>query len=146
MLLCLGEPPVRFFFVVVVDFWCVSSFVDVLHFVFVFHFISRLLHHVTGTPPWLLRPLKVSSSSELNLDYFWLPFLFHLPETLRIWVGIFYPQTFFILRSFPTFLAQPAFIKASLGAGRSFILILKAQTQHICLFVWFTVITIFCTS
>ena len=133
MLLCLGEPPVRFLcsccWFLMCIFICRCS-----SFCFFFHFISRLLHHVTGTPPWLFRPLKVSTSSELNLDYFWLLFLFHLPQTLRIWVGIFYPQTFFILRSFPTFLAQPAFIKASLGAGKSFILILKTQTQHICLF------------
>ena len=40
-----------------------------------------------------------------------------LPRALLFWVGIFYPQAFFTLRSFPTFLAQPAFIKASLWAS-----------------------------
>ena len=40
-----------------------------------------------------------------------------LPRALQFWVGIFYPQAFFTLGSFPTFLAQPAFIKASLGTG-----------------------------
>ena len=85
------------------------------------YLISRLLCHVTGTPPWLLRPVKVSTSSELYPDYFWLPFLFHLPRALRFWVGIFYPQAFFTLRSFPTFLEQPAFIKVSLGAGSYFL-------------------------
>ena len=95
--------------------------------------IFRLLCHVTGTPPWLLRPVKVSTSCELYPVYFRLPFLFHLPRALWFWVGIFYPQVFFTLRSFPTFLAhpwhlwhipnilvQPAFIKVSLGAGSYF--------------------------
>ena len=85
------------------------------------HLISRLLFHVTDIPPWLLRLVKVSTSSELYPDYFRLPFLFHLPRTLRFWVGIFYPQAFFTLRSFPTFLEQPAFIKVSLGAGSYFL-------------------------
>ena len=33
---------------------------------------SRLLVHATGTPPWLLIPVKVSTSSELYTNYFWL--------------------------------------------------------------------------
>ena len=37
-------------------------------------FLFRPLHHVTGTPPWLLRPMRVSTSSELYPDT-WL-FLF----------------------------------------------------------------------
>ena len=84
------------------------------------HLISRLLYHVTGTPFWLLRPVKVSTSS------FWLSFLFHLPRVLRFWVNIFYPQAFFTLHSFPTnlhipdILTRPAFIKFSLGAGSYF--------------------------
>ena len=70
------------------------------------YLVSRLLCHVTGTPPWLLRPVKVSTSTKLYPDYFWLPFLFHLPWVLRFWVSIFYPQAFFTLHSFPTFLAH----------------------------------------
>ena len=68
-----------------------------------------------------------------------------LPRALRFWVGIFYPQAFFTLRSFPTFLAQPAFIKASLGASSSSLKFAGLHTDprntdpaH--LFVWFTVI------
>ena len=116
-----------------------------MFFVVVSSFISRLAYHVTGTPPWLLRPVKASTSSELYPDYFWLPFLFHLPWALRFWEGIFYPQAFFTLRSFPTFLAQPAFIKASLGASSSSLKFAGLHTDprntdpaH--LFVWFTVI------
>ena len=35
--------------------------------------LSGLLIRVSGTPPWLLRPVKVSISSELYSDCFWLP-------------------------------------------------------------------------
>ena len=63
-------------------------------------YVSGLLFLATGTPPWLLRPVKASTSSELYPDYFWLPLLFHLPRALRFWVGVFYPQAFFTLRSF----------------------------------------------
>ena len=94
-----------------------SSFVDVFHFVVVssFDFQATLSCH------------RHSTSSELYPDYFRLPFLFHLPRVLRFWVGIFYPQAFFTLHSFMTFwhipdiLAQPAFIKVSLGAGSYFL-------------------------
>ena len=145
MVLCLGEPLGSFCDVGC----CCSSFIFVLHlllfFIHCYFYISKLLCHATGTPPWLLRPVKASTSSELYPDYFWLPFLFHLPRALRFWVGIFYPQAFFTLRSFPTFLAQPAFIKASLGASSSSLKFAGLHTDprntdpaH--LFVWFTVI------
>ena len=35
--------------------------------------LSWLLFHVTGTLPWLLKPAKVSTNSELYYDYFPLP-------------------------------------------------------------------------
>ena len=38
-------------------------------------FLFRPLPHVTGTPPWLLRPMRVSTSSELYPDT-WLIFVF----------------------------------------------------------------------
>ena len=44
-----------------------------------------------------------------------------LKRALRFWVGIFYPQARFTLRSFLTFLAQSAFIKVSMGAGSYFL-------------------------
>ena len=145
MLLCLGEPSVRFLccyccsvLMYVFICWCSS-------FCCCSWFISRLLYHVTGAPHWLLRPVKASTSSELYHDYFWLLFLFHLPQVLRFWVGIFYPQAFFTLRSFPTFLAQPVFIKASLGAGSyslefAGVLTDPWNTDPAHLFVWFKVI------
>ena len=141
---CLVEPLGGFsnggcHFIVVVHFIC-----D-LHFAVVLHFISRLLYHATGTQSWLLRPVKASTGSDLYPDYFWLSFLFHLPHIRQFWVGIFHPQAFFTLCSFPTFLAQPVFIKASLGAGSSSLKFAGLYTDpwntalaH--LFVWFTVI------
>ena len=35
--------------------------------------LSGQLIHVTSTPPWLLRPVKISTSSELYRVYFRLP-------------------------------------------------------------------------
>ena len=109
------------------------------------YLVSRLLCHVTGTPPRLLRPVKVSTSTKLYPDYFWLPFLFHLPWVLRFWVSIFYPQAFFTLHSFPTFLAHSqhfgttCFYQSFTGSQQllfwklqGFILILKTQTLPIC--------------
>ena len=102
------------------------------------YLISRLLCHVTGTPPWLLRPVKVSTSSELYLDYFRLLFLFHLPRVLRFWVGIFYPQAFFTpSQHFGTtcfylgFAGNRQLLSWKL---QGFILILETQIRPICLF------------
>ena len=39
------------------------------------HFLFRPLSRVTGTPPWLLRPMRVFTSSELYPDT-WLFFVF----------------------------------------------------------------------
>ena len=66
-----------------------------------------------------------------------------LPQVLRFWVGIFYPQAFFTLRSFTDIL--PALIKAFLVAGSSSLNFAGLHTDprntdpaH--LFVWLTVI------
>ena len=89
MVLSLGEPLVRFWWCWFIHFYssfcCCSSF------------ISRLLCHVTGTPPWLLRPVKASTSSELYPDYFWLPLNFHLPWALLFFSGHFLPTSVFYL-------------------------------------------------
>ena len=146
---CLGEPLGGF--CVVVHFWCcVSSFIFIcwcfsfcwccISIWFSGYFAMSPALHSGFSDPW--RPPPALSS---NLDYFWLPLLFHLPPALRFWVGIFYPQAFFTLCSFSTFLAQPVFIKASLGAG-SYSLKFAGlhtdprNTDPVHLFVWFTVI------
>ena len=116
-----------------------------MFFILLLFFIFRLLYHVTSTPLWLLRPVKASTSSEFYPNYFWLPFLFHQPRALRFLEDIFNPQAFFTLHCFPIFLAQPAFIKASLGAG-SYSLKFAGLHTHLSnidpvhLFVWFIVI------
>ena len=61
-----------FHFCVFISFLYLHFIFDLHFVVIVLHFISKLLFHVTGTPPWLFRPVKVSTSSELYLDYFWL--------------------------------------------------------------------------
>ena len=84
---CLGEPLGGFVILCIFIYFHLSMIFILL---FYLHLISRLLCHVTGTPPWLLRPMKASTSSELYPDYFWLRFLFHLLRALRFSVGIFY--------------------------------------------------------
>ena len=123
MVLSLGEPPGGFCDVGC----CCSSFIAV----FVMLFLqfratftgtgtsSPVLLHAAGTLPWLLRPVKASTISELYPGYSRLLLFFHLPRALRFCKGIFYPQALFTLRFFPTFFTQPAFIKVSLGAGSS---------------------------
>ena len=148
---CLGEPLGGF--CVVVHFWCcVSSFIFIcwcfsfcwccISIWFSGYFAMSPALHSGFSDPW--RPPPALSS---NLDYFWLPLLFHLPPALRFWVGIFYPQAFFTLCSFPTFLAHSqhfgttCFYQGFTGSRQllswklqGFILILKTQTRPICLF------------
>ena len=120
MLLYLGEPLVRLlcccccsFLMCILICWC-SSFCCCCS-----SFISRLLYTSPALYPGFSDPWRPPTALSFTPTTFWLPFLFHLSRALRFWVGIFYRHAFFTLRSFPTVLAQPAFIKASLGAGRS---------------------------
>ena len=130
------------------------SFVDVLHFVVVL--LIAFQHHPSPFRGLLLRFLLLilyfqPSPSQSELRHFHLFKILFLLRALRPWVGIFHQQVIFTLRSFPTFLAQPAFIKASLRAG-SFSLKftgLHTDLQNIDpahLFVWFTVIRNLYTS
>ena len=97
--------------------------------------------------PVFLGPVKASTSSELYPGYFRLLYfsVTFLPRALRFWVGIFYPRAFFILGSFPTFLPQLAFIKASVGADSSSSKFARLHadprnTGPAHLLVWFTAI------
>ena len=83
MLFCLGEPLVRLLCCCCSFLMCIlicqySSCCSCSS-----SFISRLLYHVTGTTPWLLRPAKASTSSELYPNYFWLRFLLWAFYTYR---------------------------------------------------------------
>ena len=60
------------------------------------------------------------------------PFATVLSRVLRFWEDIFYPQAFFTLRSFPTFLAQPTF-QGLPGIGQFFLEVCRAScwsTKH----------------
>ena len=129
------------------DVGCCCSFiavfvmlVAVLHSLF-FIAIAGFLHPFY-TFSWAHRSV-ISNTFVLTFPG---PSFTFLPRALRFWVAIFYSQVFFTLRSFPTFLPQPAFIsRASLGVGSSFFEFvgLHADPPNIHpahLFVWFTAI------
>ena len=110
-------------------------------------YVFGLLFHANDTPPWFLRPVKASTSSELYYGYLWLLYfsVTFSQQALRFWVGIVYTQTFFSLLFIPTVLQQPAFIKASLGVGSSSLSFTglhadPRNTDPAHLFVWFTAI------
>ena len=114
MVLCLGEPPRRFLWCLVVvlhfifvssfHFW--SSFVDVLHFVVVSSFTFTFWHHRSPylwTIARFLHTFHTFSPAHCRVicDTFIFNFsVIFLPRALRFWMGIFYPQAFFTLCSF----------------------------------------------
>ena len=130
-----------------------------LHFVVVIlHLLMFFIHIFFSTSsvtlPWtiarFLDPFCAFSPThrrEIRDTFIFQPFhsIIFLQRALRFWVDIFHPQAFFTLRSFPTFLAQPASVKAFLGAGSYSLKVAGLHTDprntdpaH--LFVWFTVI------
>ena len=129
---------------------CHLYFVAVLHLSF--FFIHIFFSTSSLTLPWtlarFLHPFCTFSPAHRRVirdTFIFNHSVIFLPRALRFWAGIFYPQAFFTLRSFPTFLAKPAFIKASLGAGSYSLKFAGLHTDprntgsaH--LFVWFTVI------
>ena len=143
MVLCLGESPRRF-----LSCWLSFSLVDALHFVVVLLLLFDIIPHPSVyyrrsfyTPFYTLSPLH----RKVIRDTFICSTVSFLPRALQPWVGIFYPQASFTLPSFPTFLAQPAFIKVCLGADSSSLKFARFHTDfqntdpaH--LFVWFAVI------
>ena len=142
MVLCLGEPPVRFL-------WCwllfFHSFLFFILLLFFIHFQATLPCHRHSTlasqaceglhQPWALPQLLLIALS-----------FFIYRERYGFEWAFFYPQAFFTLQSFPTFLTQPTFIKVPLGAGSSSLksLGIHANNPRITdpahLFVWFTAI------
>ena len=143
MVLCLGEPLRRFLFCCCIficqcfSFCCCS-----------FHCFSTSSLTLPWTIARFLHPFCTFSPAHRRVirdTFIFNHSVIFLPRALRFWAGIFYPQAFFTLRSFPTFLAKPAFIKASLGAGSYSLKFAGLHTDprntgsaH--LFVWFTVI------
>ena len=67
------------------------------------------------------RPPPALSSSLATFDCFTFPSHFYR-EHYGFWLSIFYPQAFFTLRFFATFLPRPGFIKVSPPWSRQFFL------------------------
>ena len=144
---CLGESLGGF-----CDVGCHLHFVPVLHlsFFFIHIFFSTSSLALLLTIVRFLHPFCIFSPAHCRVicdTFIFNHSVIFLPRALRFWVGIFNPQAFFTLRSFPTFLAQSAFIKASLGAGSYSLKFAELHTDprntdpaH--LFVWFTIIHI----
>ena len=96
-------------------------------------YVSGLLFLATGTPPRPLRPIKASTVSEPYPGYFrllsFLPGFFRHSFTASATVlsghflptGVFYLTLLPDIFGIPNILAQPAFIKVSLGAGSYFL-------------------------
>ena len=103
--------------------------------------IARFLHQFYTFSPAYRKVIR----DTLILTFLDL-FVTVLPRVLRFWPGVFYPQAFFYpCRSFRTFLTQPAFIKASVGASSSSLKFpgLHAgprNTDPVYQFVWVTTI------
>ena len=100
---CLGEP--------------LGGFCDAgCHFIFdlVLNFISRLLYRVTGTPPWVLRPVKASTSSELYPDYF------SSTASATVLSGYFLPTGIFYLTLLPNIFATTCFYQGLPGCWQFF--------------------------
>ena len=103
---------------------CCSSFVDVLHLSM--YFIHIYFSTSSLTLPWTIAGFFHSfyTFSPAHRRVIRDTFIFNhsvilLLQALRFWAGVFDPQAFFTLAPSPTFLTQPAFFKAFLGAGSS---------------------------
>ena len=136
--------------VVVVHSFLYLNFIFDLHFVVVLHLSMFFIHICFAstsslTLPWtisgFLHPFYTSSPAHRRAicdTFIFNHSVIFLPRALRFWEGIFYPQAFFTLRSFPTFWHnlllsrlpwQPAVIHTD-----------PRNTDPAHLFVWFTVI------
>ena len=94
---CLGEPPGSF-----CDVGCCCCFYLTGGFYF-----SGLLFLATGTPPWFLRSVKVSNSSELCPGYFRLLYFCQaFPSHFYRERYAFEPKAFSTLHTSPIFLAR----------------------------------------
>ena len=157
MLLCLGEPPVRFLWCCCCSsfyFW--SSFCCCI-FICRCSLFCRCSFHCFSTSsltlPWAIAgvstPHFILSAQPIAEWFATLSFSTIPLSSYRMGYGsewaFFTHRRFFTLCSFLSFLAQPAFIKASLGAGSYSLKFAGLHTDpqntdpaH--LFVWFTVI------
>ena len=70
-------------------------------------YVSELLFYATGTPPWLLRPVKASTSSELYPGYFRLLYFCQAFHFYRKPYG--FEREFFTHRRFLLYTSSPHF-------------------------------------
>ena len=129
---------------------CYSSFVDVLHS----HFLFDIIPHPSVDYRQVFRPILYfqPSPSQSDLRHFhFQPFRYLSTANATVLSGHFLPTGVFYLTllpdifGIPNILAQPAFIKVSLGAGSYFfescrVHTVPRNTDLAHLFVWFTVI------
>ena len=109
-----------------------------LHFVAVLHLSMFFIHIFFSTSsltvPWTIARFLHSFCTfspahprVIRDTFIFNHFVIFLPLALRFWVGIFYPQAFFTLPYFSTFLAQPAFYKDFPGSWKLFLEICRAS-------------------
>ena len=104
---------------------CYSSFVDVLHS----HFLFDIIPHPSVDYRQVFRPIlyfQPSPSQSDSRHFHFQPFRYLLTASATVLSGHFLPTGVFYLTllpdifGIPNILAQPAFIKVSLGAGSYF--------------------------
>ena len=139
MLLCLGEPPVRFLWCWLLFFiHCCSSFIDVYTFLSYFSMPPAL--HPGFSDPWRGLPALSSTLATFN----WFCFFINRERYDFEW-AFFTHMHFLPYSPSPTFLTLPDFFKVSLGAGSSSLTFAglhadPRNTDPAHLFVWFTAI------
>ena len=130
------------------SFCCCSSFHVFLHS----HFLFDIIPHPSVDYRQVFRPIPFCTFSPahrrvIHDTFIFQPFHYRLTASAMVLVlsGDFLPTGIFYLTLLPNILAQPAFIKASLGAGSYSLKFAGLHTDpqntdpaH--LFVWFTVI------
>ena len=146
MLLCLGEPPVRFLFLcccslLMCIFICRSSLFCFCIFIwFPDSFTMSPALHLGFSDPW--RPPPALSFTLTTFDCL---FFFIYRKRYGFEWAFFTHRRLLPCAPSPTFLTQPAFIKASLGAGSFPLKFAGLQadprsTNPARLFIWFFVI------
>ena len=147
MVFCLGEPPRRFLLYL-------HFVADVLHFVFDFHFVvicrfssftfcfSTSSFTLSWTFARFLHPFYTFSPAHRRVirDTFnFYHSVIFLPQALRFWVDVFYPQAFFTLRSFTDIYDSTCVYQGFPGSRQFFLEVCRAsywsskQTRLICL-------------
>ena len=123
---------------------CYSSLVNVLHSQFLFDISPRpsVDYRQVFRPTLWFQP---SPSQSDSWHFHFQPFRYLLTASAMVLSGHFLTTGIFYLTLFPDILAQPAFIKASLGAGSYSLKFAglhtdSGNTDPAHLFLWFTVI------